>query len=51
MEQLTNVAAIKAVFEADGGRKVTMDEMKALSIEDRQELGDMCRAALLEEGA
>lgn len=46
MPEMTNVAAIRAFFEANGGRKVTMDEVKALSAEDRQELGDLARAAL-----
>lgn len=46
METMSNVTAIKAFFEANNGRKVSMEEMKALSIEERQELGDLCRAEL-----
>jgi hypothetical protein len=37
------IKAIKTFFESGtNGRKVTMDEMKALSPADRQELGDLC---------
>jgi hypothetical protein len=46
MEKVGNVAAIKRYFEADGGKKVTMDEMKALTAADRDELGAACAAAL-----
>ncbi len=39
--------ALKTYFEAEPhGRKVTMDEMKSLSKEERQELGEMCCEAL-----
>lgn len=44
--KLTRTAAIKRFFEDDGGRKVTVDELKKLSPEDRQELGTMCAQAL-----
>lgn len=38
MEQMTNMKAIRTFFEADGGRKMTMDELKALSKEEREYL-------------
>jgi hypothetical protein len=41
-----NVAAIKAFFEANGGRKVSMEEFRALSTAERNELGQLCAAAL-----
>jgi hypothetical protein len=43
---MTNTGAIKAFFEGDGGRRVTLDEMKALTPADRAELGALCAAAL-----
>lgn len=46
MEKISMVAAIKRYFEADGGRPVKMDEMKALTAGDREELGKACAAAL-----
>lgn len=46
MEQMTRISAIRAFFEADGGRKVTMDEFKALSGDDRKELGEMAAEKL-----
>lgn len=48
MEQPTkNVAVIKEFFESGvHGRKVEIAELKALTMQERQELGDMCREAL-----
>ena len=46
IENMGNVKAIKFFFEQDGGRTVTMAEMKALSTEDRVELGALCRDEL-----
>jgi hypothetical protein len=43
---MTNIAAIKAFFEADGGRKIEMNEMRALTVEERAELAQMCAKAL-----
>lgn len=44
------IAAIKRYFEADpNGRPVSMDELKALSKEERQELGRWACAELGEE--
>ncbi len=41
------IAAIKAYFEADPhGREVSMSELKDLSKDERQELGEMCCEAL-----
>lgn len=44
--EVSNVQAIKEFFEANGGRKVSMDEMKALSNDARRELGQLAAAAL-----
>lgn len=41
-----NVTAIKKFFELNGGRKISMDELKALSIDERNELGKLCAEAL-----
>jgi hypothetical protein len=41
----SNVTLIKKFFEM-GGRKVEMSEMKALTIDDREELGKLAREAL-----
>ena len=46
---VSNVTAIKKFFEADG-RKVDMNEMKALSMEERHQLGEMCLAELEKRG-
>lgn len=43
---MTNIEAIKTFFEKDGGRKITMEELKALSVDERAELGKLCAAAL-----
>lgn len=43
---MTNVQAIKAFFEQDGSRRITMDELKALSPTERQDLGQLCALAL-----
>lgn len=49
-QPIANVTAIKRFFELDGGRKVSMDEMKALSTEDRAELGKLCLEELKQRG-
>ena len=41
---LNNIAVIKQFFEANGGRKVSMDEFKALTSQEREELANMIRA-------
>lgn len=46
MEVLTKMQAIKTFFESEGGRKVTMEEMKALTPEDRTELAELAARAL-----
>lgn len=51
IESMGNVKAIKSFFESDGGRTVTMAEMKALSTEDRVELGALCRDELRAQDA
>lgn len=43
---ITNVKAVRDYFEADGGRKVNMAELKALSKEDRIELGALAAIEL-----
>jgi len=44
---VNKIKAIKTFFEAaPNGRRVTMEEMKALSPDDRAELGEMCIKAL-----
>jgi len=37
--EISNVKAIKNFFEAEGGSKVSMKELKELSETDREELG------------
>ena len=47
MAEKSNVSAIKEYFEAgESGRSVSLKELKALKLEDRQELGRLCRAEL-----
>jgi hypothetical protein len=46
---ISKVAAIKRFFEANGGRKIDMAELKALSEESRQELGELAAKELGEE--
>lgn len=46
MEALTNAAAIKAFFQSNDGRKVTMEEFKGLSNAEREELGQLAAEAL-----
>jgi hypothetical protein len=45
-----NVSAIKKFFELDGGRKISMDELKAMSIEERHEIGQMAGRELEKRG-
>lgn len=46
-EKMTDVKAIMTYFgQGNHGRKVEISEMKALSIADRKELGELCREAL-----
>lgn len=47
-QSMSNLKAIRTFFE-DGGRKCTMEELKALSPADREELGQLCREALAED--
>ena len=46
MREVTNTQAIRDFFEQDGGRKVTMDELKKLPMSDREELGALCAKAI-----
>ena len=45
-EKMNRMKAIRTFFESDGGRKVTMDEMKALTSEERKELAELSAATL-----
>lgn len=48
-EKLSNIKAIRTFFrEGDSGREVMMKELKYLTPTDREELGELCREALLE---
>ncbi len=46
MEKMNRMKAIRTFFESDGGRKVSMDEMKALTVEDRKELAELAAKEL-----
>lgn len=47
MDVITITLAIKIYFEKDPfGRRVTMDELKALSKEDRRHLAELCAKEL-----
>ena len=43
---MTRIVAIKTFFQKDGGRKVGMDELKALDVDEKTELGKLCCAEL-----
>ena len=43
---MSNIEAIKTFFEKDGGRKVTMEELKTLTPFERSELAKLCAAQL-----
>ena len=46
-ESKSNVTAIRTFFESEPrGRKVEMPELKALTQEDREELGAACKKEL-----
>jgi hypothetical protein len=45
-EKVSGVVAIKRFFERDGGQKVSMEELKKLSHEDRDELAPLCAEAI-----
>jgi hypothetical protein len=44
--EMSNTQAIKVYFEKDGGRTVTLQEMKELTRDDRQELGALAAKEL-----
>lgn len=46
MIKLPNLVAIKRYFEQDGGHKFNMAELKALSKEEKEELGALCAIEL-----
>ncbi len=47
VEKMNNVEAIKTFFERNGGKKITMADLKALSSEDRAELATLAKAELV----
>ena len=46
METMSPLKAIRTFFEADGARKLSLDELKALTSEDRAELGKLAAEKL-----
>ncbi len=48
-DKIKGVIAIKEFFEKDGGRKISVSELKELSPEDRRELGKLSAEALGKE--
>jgi hypothetical protein len=46
MRKMTRVKALREFFEQDGGRRLTMEELKDLPKEDREELGNLAAEAL-----
>ena len=46
MEQLNRIQVIKRFFERDGGRPVSLQEMKELTREDRIELAELAAKEL-----
>ena len=45
-KEVGRIEAIKLFFESNGGRKVTMEELKVLKASDRDELGTLCAERL-----
>jgi len=45
-EKMKRIGAIKRFFEADGGRKLTVLELKKLTDDDKQELGELAAKEL-----
>ena len=43
---MTSIQAIKTFFEADGGKRVTMDELKKVPKDDRAELAELAAVEL-----
>jgi hypothetical protein len=48
-KEISNLAAIRTYFQKDGGRKVEMAELKALTPNERDELGKLSKEMLTEE--
>lgn len=46
MERMTGLQALKQFLTKDGGRPLTMDEIKALSSDERRELCEMASKEL-----
>lgn len=46
MEEMNPVKCIKTFFEKDGGRAVKIDELRALSLEERGSLAELCAKEL-----
>ena len=47
-KEISNLAAIRIYFQKDGGRKIEMSELKALTPNDRDELGRLSKEMLTE---
>lgn len=46
-EKMSRLKAIRTFFESgENGRKLTMDELKALTPDDKKELGELAAAEL-----
>lgn len=45
-ESMSRIAAIRKYFERDGGRKLSMDELRMLTTQDRHELGQLAAREL-----
>lgn len=48
-QTITPTKAIMEFFAKDGGREVKMDELRRLSSEEREQLGQLCAKALGKE--
>ena len=46
MEKMSPIKALRTFFEANGGRKVTLQEFQALTTEERLALGRLAAVAL-----
>ncbi len=46
MKKVGRIKTIKDFFEADNGRKISMEEFKALNEEDKQELAELAAIEL-----
>ena len=49
MEKISRIKAIREFFSSNGGRKVGMGELKVLTDDEKQELGELCAQELGKE--